>query len=78
MTQVGTGQSGFIHTVSEDRLEVQFAEGLFQVRWSDIRKEFEVGQYVQITECLPADRRCGWVHAIEGDLFTVDLWLQQW
>ncbi len=38
VTQVGTGRSGFIHTVGEDRLEVQFAEGLFQVRWSDICK----------------------------------------
>lgn len=71
MTQVGTGRSGLIHTVGEDRLEVQFTEGLFQVRWSDIHKELKVRQYIQITECLPTDRQCGWVHTIEGNLLQL-------
>ncbi|PBK59765.1 hypothetical protein ARMSODRAFT_1027196 [Armillaria solidipes] len=71
VTQVGMGRSGFIHTVGEDGLDVQFAEGLFSVRWADIRKEFKVGQYVQITEGAPADRWCGWIHAFEGSLLQL-------
>ncbi|KAK0433925.1 uncharacterized protein EV420DRAFT_1488853 [Desarmillaria tabescens] len=64
--QVGTGRSGLIHTVSDEGLDVQFSEGIFPVRWTDVCKEFMVGQYIQITEGLPADRWSGWVHAFEG------------
>ncbi len=71
VTQVGMGRSGSIHTVSEDGLDVQFAEGLFLIRWADVRKEFKVGQYIQITEGAPADRWCGWIHAFEGDLLQL-------
>ncbi|SJL11844.1 uncharacterized protein ARMOST_15255 [Armillaria ostoyae] len=71
VTQVGMGRSGFIHTVGEDRLDVQFAEGLFLVRWADVHKEFKVGQYVQITEGAPADRWCGWIHAFKGSLLQL-------
>ncbi|KAK0437282.1 uncharacterized protein EV420DRAFT_1652109 [Desarmillaria tabescens] len=71
VTQVGMGRAGIIHTVGKDGLEVQFAEGVFPVRWADIRKEFEVGQYVQITEGAPAERWCGWIHAFEGSLLQL-------
>ncbi len=71
VTQVGMSRSGSIHTVGEEGLDVQFAEGLFLIGWADVRKEFKVGQYVQITEGAPADRWCGWIHGLEGDLLQL-------
>ncbi|KAK0185548.1 hypothetical protein F5146DRAFT_1005530 [Armillaria mellea] len=67
VTQVEMSQSGSIHTIGEDGLDVQFAEVLFLIRWADVRKEFKVGQYVQITEGDPADRWGGLIQAFDGN-----------
>ncbi|KAK0196416.1 hypothetical protein F5146DRAFT_994360 [Armillaria mellea] len=50
---------------------MELFDGLFSIRWADIHKEFEVGQYVQITEGEPADRWCGWIQVSEGCLLQL-------
>ncbi|KAK0491866.1 hypothetical protein EDD18DRAFT_1109606 [Armillaria luteobubalina] len=56
VTDISKHISGTIFSVGEHELEVEFANGLFPVRWADCKKEFEIGTYVEITgESMPLD-----------------------
>ncbi|KAK0468952.1 hypothetical protein IW261DRAFT_1426003 [Armillaria novae-zelandiae] len=68
VTDISRGISGTVHGVGEQGLEVEFANGLFSVRWADCKKEFEIGTYVEITGEEHATRWSGWVHAIDDGL----------
>lgn len=67
ITDTSRGQSGTIRGIGEQSLEVDFAEGLFSVRWADCRKEFRIGQYVEISEGTIGDRWSGWITAVENE-----------
>ncbi|KAK0478114.1 hypothetical protein EDD18DRAFT_1114236 [Armillaria luteobubalina] len=68
VTDISKHISGTIFSVGEHELEVEFADGLFPVRWADCKKEFEIGTYVEITGEEHATRWSGWVHAIDNGL----------
>ncbi|KAK0472123.1 hypothetical protein EDD18DRAFT_1370524 [Armillaria luteobubalina] len=68
ITDISRHISGTVHTVGEHGLEVEFADGLYSVRWADCKKEFEIGTYVEITGEEHATRWSGWVHAIDDEL----------
>ncbi|KAK0474504.1 hypothetical protein IW261DRAFT_1422812 [Armillaria novae-zelandiae] len=68
ITDISRHVSGTVHDVGEHGLDVEFANGLFPVRWADCKKEFEIGTYVEITGEEQATRWSGWVHAIDNGL----------
>ncbi|KAK0505146.1 hypothetical protein EDD18DRAFT_1343966 [Armillaria luteobubalina] len=68
ITDISRRVSGTIHGVGEHGLEVEFAGGLFPVRWAHCKKEFEIGTYVEITGEERATRWSGWVHAVDSEL----------
>ncbi|KAK0502069.1 hypothetical protein EDD18DRAFT_1100564 [Armillaria luteobubalina] len=68
ITDISRRVSGTVHGVSEHGLEVEFAGGLFPVRWAHCKKEFEIGTYVEITGEERATRWSGWVHAVDSEL----------
>ncbi|KAK0468505.1 hypothetical protein IW261DRAFT_1426334 [Armillaria novae-zelandiae] len=68
VTDISRGISRIVHGVGEQGLEVEFANGLFSVRWADCKKEFEIGTYIEITGEEHATRWSGWVHAIDDGL----------
>ncbi|KAK0191932.1 hypothetical protein F5146DRAFT_999190 [Armillaria mellea] len=67
ITDTSRGQSGAIHGIGEQSLEVDFAEGLFSVKWADCRKDFHIGQYVEISEQTVGDRWSGWISTVENE-----------
>ncbi|KAK0482833.1 hypothetical protein EDD18DRAFT_1362371 [Armillaria luteobubalina] len=68
ITDISRHISRTVHTVGEHGLEVEFADGLYSVRWADCKKEFEIGTYIEITREEHATRWSGWVHAIDNEL----------
>ncbi|KAK0471695.1 hypothetical protein IW261DRAFT_1424938 [Armillaria novae-zelandiae] len=68
ITDISRCVSGTVRDVGKHGLDVEFADGLFPVRWADCKKEFEIGTYVEITGEEQATRWSGWVHAIDNGL----------
>ncbi|KAK0471805.1 hypothetical protein IW261DRAFT_1424890 [Armillaria novae-zelandiae] len=64
VTDISRHISGTVHGVGEQGLEVEFANGLFSVRWADCKKEFEIGTYVEITGEEHATRWSGWIRGV--------------
>ncbi|KAK0468525.1 hypothetical protein IW261DRAFT_1426353 [Armillaria novae-zelandiae] len=68
ITDISRRVSGTVRDVGEHGLDVEFADGLFPVRWVDCKKEFKIGTYVEITGEEQATRWSGWVYAIDNGL----------
>ncbi|KAK0436192.1 uncharacterized protein EV420DRAFT_1487615 [Desarmillaria tabescens] len=68
ITDTSRGQSGIIRSIGKQNLEVEFVEGLLPIRWADYRKEFNIGQYVEISEGALVDRWSRWISAVEDDM----------
>ncbi|KAK0440678.1 uncharacterized protein EV420DRAFT_1485886 [Desarmillaria tabescens] len=68
ITDTSKGQSGTIRSIGEHAVEAEFTDGLFPVTWANCRKEFNIGQYVEISEGESGDRWSGWIHAIENGM----------
>ncbi|KAK0187049.1 hypothetical protein F5146DRAFT_1004017 [Armillaria mellea] len=60
-------QSGAIHGIGDQSLEVDFPGGLFSVKWANCRKDFHIGQYMEISEGSVADRWSGWICTVENE-----------